>query len=41
MDIIKKWFKKQYIKYVLKQCTHICVFCKYRGDCLPHYYENW
>ena len=41
MSIIKKWFKKQYIKYVLKQCPHICIICEYKSDCLPHYYDNW
>ena len=32
MSIIKKWFKNQYIKYVLKQCPHICIICKYKSD---------
>lgn len=36
-----KWIKKQYIKYILGQCKHICLLCKYRHDCLPYYYDEF
>lgn len=41
MNKLILWIKKQYIKFVMKQCKHICMLCKYRNDCLPYFYDEY
>ena len=41
---IKRWLKKEYIKYILGQCKHICFLCEFKDECIPHFvdeYEYW
>ncbi len=43
MKKIKRWLTKEYVKFVLGQCKHVCLFCKWKSDCLPYFideYEN-
>ena len=40
---MRKWIKVFYIKWILKQCRHLCIFCEYRNDCyynLEYEYEQ-
>lgn len=27
-------------KWIKRQCKHLCVFCKWRYECLPSYYDE-
>lgn len=34
MKKLIKMLKIIYVKYILGQCKHSCLLCKYKGDCL-------
>lgn len=41
LNKIVNWFKKQVkimnIKWVKGQCSHLCIWCEYRHECLEHF----
>lgn len=38
---MKKLLRILYIKYVLGQCKHICVWCKYKDTCFSEFNSYW
>ena len=37
MNKLKKWFKRQYIKFILGQCKHLCLWCEYKEECFSNF----
>lgn len=34
---IKKYFKFMYDKWVKAECRHMCIFCKFRKECIDEF----